>query len=90
LIVTEHCFVGEAFYSGIQNGDIATVLLGHSVPVILRPVEDHFEYIRELYLDGIMYGEAMKVVEDGFVELRDFASLAYRQVQFSMRDCELC
>jgi hypothetical protein len=46
--------------------------MGHSVPVTLRRVEDHFKYIRELYLDGIMYGEAMKAVEDGFVELRDF------------------
>jgi hypothetical protein len=52
LIVTEHCFVGKAFYSAIQNGDITTILLGHSVPVILRPVEDHFEYIGELYPDG--------------------------------------
>jgi hypothetical protein len=25
LIVMEHCFVGKVVYSGIQNGDIATV-----------------------------------------------------------------
>ena len=68
----EQCFIEKAFYSAIQNADIATLLLGHSVPVILRPIEDHFEYIGELYPDGIMHGKAIKAVEDGFVELRDF------------------
>ena len=49
-----------------------TVLLGYSVPEVLRPVNDHFECIGELYTEGIMYGEAMEALGEGHAELRDF------------------
>lgn len=48
------------------------VLLGCRVPMILRPVEDYFEVVGEVYCEGIMIGEAMKALAGGERELRDF------------------
>jgi len=43
------------------------VLLGGSVPYVLRPDGDNWEFVSECYVDGIMFGEAMEwTKEDGF------------------------
>lgn len=42
-------------------GDFIAVILGYTVPVALR-FDEHGRYslIGEVYLDGVMYGEAME------------------------------
>lgn len=41
------------------EGDVVCLPLGCSHPVLLRSCGDHYVLIGELYVDGIMYGEAM-------------------------------
>ena len=45
-----------------QAGDICCVLLGATVPFIVRrtDTEDHFKFIGEAYVHGIMRGEALR------------------------------
>ncbi|KAH7333365.1 heterokaryon incompatibility protein-domain-containing protein [Rhexocercosporidium sp. MPI-PUGE-AT-0058] len=59
LAVTEKGYLGMAA-SRARRGDLVCVLLGCSIPVLLRPVgEDTFELVGECYLDGFMDGEAV-------------------------------
>lgn len=48
------------------------VLLGCTVPMVLRPVADQDEVIGDIYFDGIMFGEALEALEMGAVDLQDF------------------
>ncbi|PVH82257.1 hypothetical protein DL98DRAFT_620246 [Cadophora sp. DSE1049] len=73
FIVTKKGYVGQAPYSGrVRSGDVISVLFGCSIPVILRPVGSHYEFIGDCYLDGIMYGDAIKSLEEGKVQLQAF------------------
>jgi hypothetical protein len=49
----------------IQAGDIVCVLLGGSVPYILRPKDDYYILIGEAYVHGIMDGEVLEAVNRG-------------------------
>ncbi|KAH6702821.1 heterokaryon incompatibility protein-domain-containing protein [Leptodontidium sp. MPI-SDFR-AT-0119] len=40
-----------------EKEDIICILRGYSMPVILRPIEDHYRYIGSAYVHGIMGGE---------------------------------
>ena len=45
-----------------QKGDVVCILLGCSVPVLLRPSTDQkscYEVVGESYVHGVMEGEAM-------------------------------
>jgi hypothetical protein len=53
-------------------GDFICVLLGCDVPVILRQVEDHYTFIGESYVRGLMEGQAIEALERGEVHLQDF------------------
>jgi hypothetical protein len=66
LLVTEQGHVGMAPLRA-RKGDLVCVLLGCSVPVVLRRTGDGgpFEFIGECYLDGFMAGEALVDVESG-------------------------
>lgn len=59
LITTKRGYVGMALET-IRRDDVIYVLLGCSVPVVLRPVGEHFEFVGECYIHGIMEGEAME------------------------------
>lgn len=51
-----------------RDGDLICVLIGCSVPVILRPVdgsEGMYNFVGEVYAHGMMDGEAMRLLEDG-------------------------
>jgi hypothetical protein len=72
LFLTSRKFIGKDFSGKLQHGDLICVLLGCPVPVALRRVGAHYEFIRSVYLDGIMLGEAMEALERGEVELEDF------------------
>jgi hypothetical protein len=51
--------------SNLVPGDKVCVLQGCSVPVILRQIEDHHILIGEAKVPEIMYGEAVKGIEQG-------------------------
>jgi hypothetical protein len=47
----------------IKAGDKICVLLGCSLPVVLRPINHHYIFIGSAYVDGYMSGEAMEKIE---------------------------
>ncbi|KAH7395429.1 heterokaryon incompatibility protein-domain-containing protein [Cadophora sp. MPI-SDFR-AT-0126] len=53
-------------------GDVIVVLYGASLPVILRPVGTHFEFIGEAYVNMWERGEAVDLAEKGELEKRWF------------------
>ena len=64
LVTTERGYVGMALET-VEENDVVAVLLGCSMPVVLRKVEGGSEQIRwqvvgECYVHGIMDGEAME------------------------------
>ncbi|KAI9772823.1 MAG: hypothetical protein M1840_008705 [Geoglossum simile] len=72
IITTGRGYVGMASET-VQKDDIICVLLGCSVPVVLRQVDkDSFEYVGECYVHGVMEGEAMQWLKTGECQLEDF------------------
>lgn len=56
-----------------REDDLISIFLGLSSPVIIRREDDDcYIIIGECYVQGIMNGEAMKDLEDGKLELREF------------------
>lgn len=55
-----------------KEGNKVCIILGCSMPSVLRPVGEQFEIIGEAYMYVIMYGETMKHLNLGLVELREF------------------
>lgn len=72
IFTTERGSVGKFFNTDIQVGDVATIVLGCAAPILLRPIGTQFQVLGGVYVDGIMFGEAMEALERGEVELRDF------------------
>ncbi|KAL2068776.1 hypothetical protein VTL71DRAFT_15114 [Oculimacula yallundae] len=73
VFITEEGYIGKFFNENIQIGDVVCVLLGCPAPILLRPVEGgYFEVLGGVYMDGIMYGEAIDAMDRGEVEVRDF------------------
>jgi hypothetical protein len=58
----------------IQKGDQICVLLGYSIPLVLRKSESGslYEVIGECYLHEYMNGEILKEVESGRVKIEEF------------------
>ncbi|KAM3084064.1 hypothetical protein ACMFMF_001421 [Clarireedia jacksonii] len=52
--------------------DLICVLPGCRFPVILRPQENHHILIGEAYVDGFMFGEAMRGAKSGIYEWHEF------------------
>jgi len=55
-----------------QRNDIICILLGCSVPIILRQDGQNFMLLGESYTHGLMHGEALKGVETGLFTLQEF------------------
>jgi hypothetical protein len=51
-----------------QNGDMVCILLGGQTPFILSSKDAHFRLVEPCYVEGIMWGEAIKELD----EMRDF------------------
>jgi len=51
----------------LEVGDVICVLLGYSVPVALRRVNDYYTFIGECYIHEIMQGELIRALEKGEV-----------------------
>jgi hypothetical protein len=56
LITTKSGYLGLA-PEQVQKDDLVAILFGCNFPVILRPSGQHYIYIGECYIDGIMNGE---------------------------------
>ena len=58
----------------VRHKDKVYVLIGCSIPVILRPDEtgDHYTVVSECYMDGFMTGEAFVPVDADEVQLQTF------------------
>ena len=68
---TEKGYMGLA-PSVAREGDLFCVLLGSSVPVLLRIVESHYVLVGECFVLGFMDGEALQDVDDGNAVLQEF------------------
>jgi hypothetical protein len=55
-----------------QENDIVCVLLGGDMPFILRPNGDHYTFVGETYVYGIMDGEVLDVAKARLVSLEMF------------------
>jgi hypothetical protein len=55
-----------------QVGDLIFVLLGCSVPVVLRAIWNHFQYIDNVYLEGYMSGRAVAKLDEGKLDSQIF------------------
>lgn len=53
----------------LESGDVICIFPLLSVPLVLRPVDDHFLLVGECYVDGIMDGEEANAVKIRTIEL---------------------
>lgn len=73
LFTTASGFIGVA--SGrVQKGDIVAVPFGSSTPLAFRKisVEDKYLLVTDCYVDGIMYGELLRLVDTRKVKRASF------------------
>lgn len=58
--------------TNVQRNDKVFVLIGCSIPVILRPDEtgDYYKVVAECYMDGFMTGEAFEALDTGEYQLQ--------------------
>jgi hypothetical protein len=71
IVTTEKGYFGMA-PEQTRRGDVMCILLGGRLPVILRPVDQHWEFMGECYIHGVMNGEAMGDLENGLYKLQSF------------------
>jgi hypothetical protein len=53
-------------------GDLICILLGGNMPLVLRTVGDHFQFIGECYIHGVMGSEMMEYLSKGLFEIEEF------------------
>lgn len=46
--------------SPVRAGDLVAILYGAPWPVVLRPLDDAFQFVSQCYVDGVMHGEAVQ------------------------------
>ena len=71
LITTKRGYLGLV-NDGTRPGDQVCIFLGCRMPVMLRPMGEHFLFLGECYIHGLMFGEAMEALQAGEHSLRDF------------------
>jgi hypothetical protein len=73
LITTNKGHIGMGPYR-VRKGDRIYVLLGCSVPLILRPRQGQpsYQVVGECYLHGFMDGEVLKELESGKFKIEEF------------------
>lgn len=70
LITTTNGFVGIAPEPS-QPGDLVCVMLGCSVPIVLRPQKELYTVVGSCYVHGLMEGEAIEWQRTGEREFED-------------------
>ena len=68
----------------VQDGDIISVLVGASVPIVLRPVTDHqdaYQVVGPCFLQGVMFGESLlgPLPDDWLCVKHDYRRWYFRQ-----------
>jgi Heterokaryon incompatibility protein (HET) len=71
LFVTQDGYLGAGL-SGIQEGDVVAILFGCNCPVVLRKVGDHHVLVGECFIQGLMDGEAMAIIEHNREKIETF------------------
>ena len=56
----------------LKRGTWSASCLDASIPKLVRPVEDHYELIEEVFLDGTLDGEVLKAWDHGEIRLQEF------------------
>jgi len=64
FFITVSGFVGLGT-PNCEKGDAICILKGYSMPVILRPVDDHYQFLGSAYVHGIMGGEGQSEMVSG-------------------------
>lgn len=59
FFISDSGFMGLAPLSA-EPGDVVCIFLGGCTPFVIREIEDHYKFIRECFVYGIMQGEVMK------------------------------
>ena len=49
--------------NGVRQGDQVCMFFGGRMPVILRTDGEHYHFIGECYVHGLMFGKAMEIFE---------------------------
>lgn len=71
IVLTHNGCVGRS-RSTVQERDLVCLILGCAMPMVLRPIDKHFEVVGELYMEGLLHGEAMAMVEEEGMVLQEF------------------
>ena len=74
MMSTQKGYIGMALQE-VRMDDVIAVLLGCSMPMVLRPVDDdahEYSVVGECYIHGIMGGEAMHWVDNGQCKMQEF------------------
>jgi hypothetical protein len=72
FIQTSRGYFGELQNPAFGDHDLICILLGCPFPMVLRKISDHYELRGQIYVDGIMQGEAMACLDTGECSLQDF------------------
>ncbi|KAE9371852.1 hypothetical protein N431DRAFT_426434 [Stipitochalara longipes BDJ] len=64
IFVTKHGYIGRS-RSWARIGDIVCLFLGCALPMVLRPVSEHYTVVAEAWVAEIMHGEAMIALTKG-------------------------
>jgi len=70
FFVTAGGYMGLAV-SKARHDDYLCIALGASVPMVLRRQGDCYSFIGEAYVQGMMHGEAIELMESGDLQLRE-------------------
>jgi hypothetical protein len=64
LIISDRGYIGLGPIVA-RKSDMICILYGCSVPVIIRKVGDHYLFIGECYVQGLMDGQALELLKQG-------------------------
>jgi hypothetical protein len=60
--------LGMCYPKRVKVGDVAVIVRGCKHPLLIREKENRYEIISELYLHGVMYGEAVGIYPETDIE----------------------
>lgn len=64
LVSTKGGYIGLTMRD-VQEGDVVCVLTGCNVPVVLRPVDNHYLFVGCCFMLGLMHGEVAGLLRSG-------------------------
>lgn len=55
-----------------RAGDLIAIVFGCSTPLVIRRSGDQFQVVGEAYVEGMMDGDALRLIEDGKCKMQAF------------------